>query len=170
MMIFFLFLILLNSLLFWSMKTPLLMGLILMIQTLLISLASGMMSFYCWYSYILFLIMIGGMLILFIYISSLSSDQKFNFNKNFNLKILILLMIFFFTSLNFKYNLSLNIDSMAFLNNEMEQNFILKMSMNKLYNFPTNKITLILINYLLITMFIVVKITNIKMGPLRKNF
>lgn len=39
--------------------------------------------------------------------------------------------------------------------------------LNKLYNFPTNIITLLLINYLFLTLIVVVKITNIFYGPLR---
>lgn len=41
------------------------------------------------------------------------------------------------------------------------------LSLNKLYNFPTNFITILLINYLLITLIVVVKITKIFKGPLR---
>nr|WPN89775.1 NADH dehydrogenase subunit 6 [Sinoscolia sp. 1 GYN-2023a] len=162
-----------NSIMFYLTKTPLSMGLMLMIQTLTISLNSGMMSFNFWYSYILFLIMLGGMLILFIYISSLSSNMKFLINKNFMnyllyssiLIILILTMIF-----KFKFNLMFNSNILSLFNIEIEQNFMLKMSLNKLYNKPTNSMMILMINYLLLTLFIMVKITNIKLGPLRKNF
>lgn len=37
----------------------------------------------------------------------------------------------------------------------------------KLYNYPTNFITILLINYLLLTLIAIVKITNIFFGPLR---
>jgi len=40
-------------------------------------------------------------------------------------------------------------------------------SINKLYNFPTNIITLILINYLFFTLIVVVKITNFFFCSLR---
>lgn len=43
-----------------------------------------------------------------------------------------------------------------------------KININKLYNFPSNIITIILINYLLFTLIITVKITNFSKGPLRK--
>lgn len=42
-------------------------------------------------------------------------------------------------------------------------------NLNKLYNFPRNFITLILINYLFLTLVIIVKITNNFSGPLRNN-
>ena len=41
------------------------------------------------------------------------------------------------------------------------------LSLNKLYNYPTNLITILLINYLLITLIAVVKITKLFYGPLR---
>lgn len=48
-----------------------------------------------------------------------------------------------------------------------ENSFIL----NKLYSFPINLITILLIIYLFFTLIAVVKITNIFEGPLRpKNF
>jgi NADH-ubiquinone oxidoreductase chain 6 len=42
--------------------------------------------------------------------------------------------------------------------------------LNKLYNFPINLITIILIIYLFLTLIVVVKITNIFEGPLRPRF
>jgi NADH-ubiquinone oxidoreductase chain 6 len=42
--------------------------------------------------------------------------------------------------------------------------------LNKLYNFPVNLITILLIIYLFLTLIAVVKITNVFEGPLRPNF
>nr|QTH79144.1 NADH dehydrogenase subunit 6 [Taxoblenus sinicus] len=159
-----------NTILFYSMKTPLSMGLILLIQTLNITLISGKMSLNFWFSYILFLIMLGGMLILFIYVSSLSSNQKFILNKNYMIMNLMLLLIFILMIFSTKLNLSMNLEMKKLMDLEIDQNFMLKMSLNKLYNNPTNQIMIMLMNYLLLTLFIVVKITNINMGSLRKSF
>nr|WES13270.1 NADH dehydrogenase subunit 6 [Fenusa (Kaliofenusa) sp. 3 GYN-2022b] len=162
---------LLNSIMFCSMKTPLSMGSILLIQTLLIVLSVGLMSFNFWYSYIMFLIMIGGMLILFIYISSLTPALKFSFKINMTKICMYLTVIFIiFIIMNMNMYNSFNSELLNLMNSEMEQNFLLKMSMNKLYNKPTNLIMIMMINYLLMMLFIVVKITNIKMGPLRKLY
>nr|QLX47606.1 NADH dehydrogenase subunit 6 [Eutomostethus vegetus] len=166
--------LILNSILFYNMKTPLSMGLLLFFKTLLITLISGLMSFNFWYSYILFLIMVGGMLILFIYVTSLTSNQKFMFSlkKNnmmlfTNLFFMMMLIIFFMSKFKHSY-LSINLEMLNFMNLE-DQNFFLKMSLNKLYNKSTSWIMIILMNYLLLTLFITVKITSINMGPLRKN-
>nr|YP_010170665.1 NADH dehydrogenase subunit 6 [Allantus togatus]QRZ60647.1 NADH dehydrogenase subunit 6 [Allantus togatus] len=166
---FFMMFLFLNSTLFMMMKTPLSMGLILLIQTMNISMISGIMSFNFWYSYIIFLIMLGGMLILFIYVSSLSSNQKFYFNKKIIFISIFMMMILMLMIMNSKYFNHNNLDLMNFSTMEIENNFLLKMSLNKLYNKPTNQIMILLINYLLLTLFIVVKITNINLGPLRKK-
>nr|QSF20087.1 NADH dehydrogenase subunit 6 [Xenapatidea procincta] len=159
-----------NSIFLYSSKSPLSMGLILLIQTLNISLISGLLSLNFWYSYILFLIMVGGLLILFIYVSSLSPNQKFTFNKKiFLINILFIFMIMWMLMKMDNY-FTLNLDMINFNSLEINQNYMLKMSLNKLYNKPTNQIMFLLINYLLLTLFIIVKIININMGPLRKSF
>lgn len=50
------------------------------------------------------------------------------------------------------------------LNIFSEENSI---SLQKLYNYPINLITILLINYLLITLIVIVKITNLYYGTLR---
>nr|YP_010134344.1 NADH dehydrogenase subunit 6 [Megabeleses magnoliae]QWM93834.1 NADH dehydrogenase subunit 6 [Megabeleses magnoliae] len=161
----------LNSLLLLFINNPFSLGLILLLQTMLMTLISGILSISFWYSYILFLTMIGGLLILFIYMSSLTSNQKFFFNNKMLIICLIIFIMLIFMVMMYNYYFNSNHNMLwHFMNNEIENNFYLKMSLNKLYNMPTNQIMIILINYLLLTMFIVVKITNINMGPLRKNF
>nr|YP_010134331.1 NADH dehydrogenase subunit 6 [Megabeleses liriodendrovorax]QWM93821.1 NADH dehydrogenase subunit 6 [Megabeleses liriodendrovorax] len=171
MKMFLLSIMLMNSMLLLLINNPFSFGLILLLQTLMITLISGMLSMSFWYSYILFLTMIGGLLILFIYMSSLTSNQKFYFNNKIFSMYMITLTLLFFMFMLYKFLLNLNYDIMSsFIYNENENNFYLKMSLNKLYNTPTNQIMVILINYLLLNMFIVVKITNVNMGPLRTNF
>nr|AMW67953.1 NADH dehydrogenase subunit 6 [Stenobiella sp. YW-2016] len=156
---------------FIKMNNPLSMGLNLMIQTIIISMICGMMNYTYWFSYILFLIMIGGMLVLFIYVTSLASNELFIFNsKNFINMILMFMMTFFIyylikennTYINNKYDM-LNLNKLNLMNENNSFNLI------KLYNNPTMNITLMMINYLLLTLVIVVKITNINYGSLRKS-
>lgn len=128
-----------------------------------------------WFSYVLFLIFLGGILVLFIYVTSLASNEIFSFST----KILIFsfILITFFVSLLLV--IDLNLINLSFIqNNEIIiknilENFINENSinLNKLYNTPTNLITILLINYLFLTLVAVVKITDIFQGPLRpKNF
>jgi len=148
-------------------------GLLLIIQTILITLFSGILTKTFWFSYSLFLIFLGGILILFIYITSIASNELFKFKINF-LSIFFILSIilffsfclFYFNSKTFFFNKILNLENISFItikNLTIENNFIL----NKIYNFPTNLITVLLINYLFLTLIATVKITNIYEGPLR---
>nr|WRQ18118.1 NADH dehydrogenase subunit 6 [Tachinomorphus sp. 1 FYJ-2024a] len=139
---------------FMCLKHPMSMGLILLIQTTLIALMTGMMINNFWFSYILFIIMIGGLLILFIYMTSIASNEKFKFSW----KIFISTLIF---------------TNMIFMNNNIK-NFNSSLDninlMNKFFNLPMNIILIITIIYLFITLIAVVKIINLKTGTLRQNF
>jgi len=165
--------IFLNRILFIISKHPLGMGLILIFQTLLISLVARINRFNFWFSYILFLIFVGGLLILFIYVISLASNEMFNFS----LKILLNKWIFFlvfifiiyfldFSLINFfnKNSDIFKIENLKILNIETNE------LINKIYNFPRRIITIILIIYLFLCLIAICKIINIFEGPLRPKF
>nr|UFZ13369.1 NADH dehydrogenase subunit 6 [Ctenochauliodes griseus] len=158
---------LLMSLNFMLTNHPLSMGLILLIQTILVSLITGMMMQSFWFSYILFLIMLGGMLVLFIYMTSLASNELFSLSTK--MIIINLMTIMFFMIILYTYYMpftnNMNLDMSLIYQILNQENSI---ELNKLYNFPTMNLTLILINYLFLTLIIVVNITNINYGPLRK--
>nr|AKF78843.1 NADH dehydrogenase subunit 6 [Euryomma sp. SMD-2015] len=157
---------------FMNMKHPLAMGLTLLIQTTLMCLISGLMTKTFWFSYILFLVFLGGMLVLFIYVTSLASNEMFSFS----IKLLIIsisifmmsMMILFFIDKNLLLQYSnIEINVISNMNTFITEN---SLSLNKLYNYPTNLLTILLMNYLLITLIAVVKITNLYKGPLRPMF
>nr|UOU84912.1 NADH dehydrogenase subunit 6 [Microchrysa flavicornis] len=160
----------LSSLTFMQMSHPLAMGLMLLVQSFLACLITGLMFNSFWFSYILFLIFLGGMLILFIYVTSLASNEMFSFSTKLFLMVLItmslmvtalLVMDNSLISSIFQMDNSLTIHSQTnYLPNNM-------LSLMNLYNFPTNLITIMLMNYLLLTLIVVVKITNLHYGPLR---
>nr|ASM41806.1 NADH dehydrogenase subunit 6 [Stictoleptura succedanea] len=155
------------SIMFLFLNHPLTLGSILLIQTILISIITGLLTYNFWFSYILFLIMIGGMLILFIYMTSVASNEKFKFSYKLLLLLMMTLMIMFlfnFIDLYFNY-INLNIYD---LNNQIQLKFY-NLSMIKFMNWPNNLIIFMMITYLLITLIAVVKITSIKHGPLRQK-
>nr|AML25897.1 NADH dehydrogenase subunit 6 [Staphylinidae sp. BMNH 1274207] len=160
----FIFLNLFLSICMLFMNHPMSMGMILLTQTIMITLITGLMTMNFWYSYILFLVMIGGMLILFIYMTSIASNEKFKFSFNFffTMSFMILLILMFFM-INYFYYPNWNIESINFNNN----NYI---SLNKFINEPFNIMLSIIIIYLFITLIAVVKITKMKFGPLRQKF
>nr|QUL58847.1 NADH dehydrogenase subunit 6 [Sarcophaga genuforceps] len=165
-------LLLIFNFIFLNMKHPLAMGLTLLIQTTLICLTSGLMTKTFWFSYILFLVFLGGMLVLFIYVTSLASNEMFSFS----IKLMITAIMMFMLSVSIliivdkniltQYS-NMEIKSIIDMNSFITEN---SMSLVKLYNYPTNLLTIMLMNYLLITLIAVVKITKLFKGPLRPMF
>nr|YP_010946515.1 NADH dehydrogenase subunit 6 [Episymploce cheni]WGO57233.1 NADH dehydrogenase subunit 6 [Episymploce cheni] len=152
------------SISFTQMNHPLAMGLILLIQTVLISLISGMLSQTFWFSYVLFLIFLGGMLILFIYVTSLASNEMFFLSMKMVISSMMMMFLLMIIFLLFKPSIFQNQEMYHF----MSMNNTLFNSLMKLYNQPTGIITILLASYLFLTLIAVVKITNIFKGPLRQ--
>nr|YP_009826200.1 NADH dehydrogenase subunit 6 [Scythris sinensis]QBY40016.1 NADH dehydrogenase subunit 6 [Scythris sinensis] len=167
--------IILLSLFMYTLNHPLSMGFMILIQTLLICLISGMMINTYWFSYILFLTFLGGLLVLFIYVSSIASNELF-FNNFFFIKMFMFLFFIciFITMLHFYnikwMNINFNLDMNNFFNNFVFFNNENKINLSKLYNNQTFLLMMMLIIYLFITLIAVVKITNIFYGPLRSSF
>nr|AYW52139.1 NADH dehydrogenase subunit 6 [Discolomatidae sp. 1 ACP-2013] len=160
-------LMILNCFMIFFLNHPLSIGMILLSQSILISLFMGMMTYTFWYSYIFLLIMIGGLLVLFIYMTSIASNEKFNFSFNlFMLLILMFIIIYLFLKFYLKINLSLHQNSMLF--NNTIYNF--NLSMIKYYNYPSIMLTFLIILYLLMTMIMTIMICNKNMGSLRQKF
>nr|YP_009927028.1 NADH dehydrogenase subunit 6 [Kallimoides rumia]QNL34329.1 NADH dehydrogenase subunit 6 [Kallimoides rumia]USF18077.1 NADH dehydrogenase subunit 6 [Kallimoides rumia] len=161
------------SMFMFFLNHPFSMGLMILIQTLLLCILASMMINTYWFSYILFLIFLGGLLVLFIYVSSIASNELFKisfFNKNFFIYFMFLFIISFMNKnnlfwMNFSFNDEMNnFFNLLFFNNEFNFN------LSKLYNEQNYLLTLIMIIYLFITLIVIVKITNIFFGPLRSNF
>nr|AML26727.1 NADH dehydrogenase subunit 6 [Histeridae sp. BMNH 1274738] len=145
---------------FIQMKHPLSMSLILLMQTVLISIQTGILSLNTWFSYIMFLIMVGGMLVLFIYMTSVASNEKFSYKMNdliLPMSTLIMSAIFYLMS---EQNSNFNNMWIPFPNPQLV----------KYLNFPSNSIILMMMIYLLIALIAVVNISNIGYGPLRQKF
>nr|AXS65257.1 NADH dehydrogenase subunit 6 [Bostrichoidea sp. 5 KM-2017] len=140
------------------MKHPLSITIILIIQSLLISLISGSLNYDFWFSYIMFMIMIGGMLVVFIYMTSIASNEKFNMFKMW-LTLPIMLII-------------PNMGMMFFMN--MEDTKLSKtwkfneISLIKFYSWPSSLLMITLMIYLLMALIAIVKITQTNKGPLRQ--
>nr|YP_010270197.1 NADH dehydrogenase subunit 6 [Potamometra berezowskii]UJY97001.1 NADH dehydrogenase subunit 6 [Potamometra berezowskii]UJY97014.1 NADH dehydrogenase subunit 6 [Potamometra berezowskii]UJY97040.1 NADH dehydrogenase subunit 6 [Potamometra berezowskii]UJY97053.1 NADH dehydrogenase subunit 6 [Potamometra berezowskii]UJY97066.1 NADH dehydrogenase subunit 6 [Potamometra berezowskii] len=143
------------------MKHPLSMGFSIIMLTMLTAIMMNMMIKYSWYSYILVLVMLGGMLVLFMYMASIASNEI----MKFSMKILLLMMAMFIMSnllINFEME-TMTSPNMYFIENQNN------MSMMKLFNSKTSIITILLATYLLITMIYVIFITNMFEGPMRKK-
>nr|YP_009512540.1 NADH dehydrogenase subunit 6 [Parum colligata]AXJ93094.1 NADH dehydrogenase subunit 6 [Parum colligata] len=159
------------SFMMYFLSHPLSMGFMILTQTLLTCILSGMFIKTYWFSYILFLTFLGGLLVLFIYVSSIASNEMFFISNNMKLIFIIFILMLIITQFIFFKNLNWmnlnnnsemnNLFNFLFLNNEN------KINLNKLYNNYSSMLMMLLIIYLFITLIAIVKITNIFYGPLR---
>nr|AXS65868.1 NADH dehydrogenase subunit 6 [Tenebrionoidea sp. 10 KM-2017] len=150
------------TIIFLFLKHPMSMGSVLLMQTILVSLIMGNLSFNYYYSYILFIIMVGGLMILFLYMTSIASNEPFS--KNFLLLIPFSLLLFQFMTNKNLFNFFINNEEMLKMENFKEFNYIL----SKFINLPSSLIMLFLFIYLFLTLIAIVKITSLKNGPLRQ--
>nr|YP_009630610.1 NADH dehydrogenase subunit 6 [Neonemura barrosi]QBR55130.1 NADH dehydrogenase subunit 6 [Neonemura barrosi] len=162
---------LIAAIIFTQITHPLAMGLALLVQTLIISIMTGMMSQSFWFSYILFLVFLGGLLVLFIYVTSLASNEMFSMSVKMAIPAIIMsggvTLYLLVSDPTFFNSIIVNNDTLNLLTNEFyHEEFI--QSLSKLYNQPTGFITLMLVLYLFLTLIAVVKITAISYGPLRQ--
>nr|YP_009469688.1 NADH dehydrogenase subunit 6 [Atergatis floridus]AVE15419.1 NADH dehydrogenase subunit 6 [Atergatis floridus] len=153
------------SFLFTRLSHPLSLGATLLLQTVIMSLTVGISTYSFWFSYILFMIFLGGMLVLFIYVASLASNEIFSFSL---LTFLAYSMFLLFLSLSFLFIDPLIVPNfssipLSTINNSTSTPFIVSW----IYNSPSMWFTLFLISYLLLTLIVIVKIINLFKGPLR---
>nr|AGO50137.1 NADH dehydrogenase subunit 6 [Kamimuria wangi] len=78
------------ALIFTRMNHPLAMGLMLLLQLFLVTLITGFMTQSFWFSYILFLVFLGGLLVLFIYVTSLASNEMFTLSTSTLMSVVML--------------------------------------------------------------------------------
>lgn len=158
------------SLFFTRLSHPLAMGLALLSQTILICVITGLSNSSFWFSYILFLIFLGGMLVLFIYVTSLASNEMFtpSITMAFVFTTVLLLsagllfidpMIIPKTPL---YDFGLPLKNLAY---SSDLSLI-----STIYNPTVMNLTIFIVFYLLLTLIVVVKITDAFFGPLRLSF
>lgn len=138
---------------FMKIGNPILIMILIIAQTLILCLILWTKLSLSWFSYILFLIFIGGLMVLFIYICRLASNEIFFIKINI-VEITLSIALLSIIILSFKrsiYDININ----YFI-------FIIKMITNM------NKWVICLtIIYLLFTLIVVVKISNKKIGPIR---
>nr|YP_010998696.1 NADH dehydrogenase subunit 6 [Ocypode sinensis]WPM86856.1 NADH dehydrogenase subunit 6 [Ocypode sinensis] len=151
------------SILFTQLSHPLALGLTLLIQTTLISVTVGMSTYSFWFSYILFLVFLGGMLVLFIYVASIASNEAFVFSSSYLILIISIISLSLFVLL---------IDPLMMLSNSSLPNssfsfYLTPHIISWIYNIPSMSFTIFIISYLLLMLIIVVKIVNLFKGPLR---
>nr|YP_004891575.1 NADH dehydrogenase subunit 6 [Phalera flavescens]AEB71587.1 NADH dehydrogenase subunit 6 [Phalera flavescens] len=153
--------IIMLSIIMFFMNNPLSMGLMILMQTLLICLLSGMMIKTYWFSYILFLTFLGGLLVLFIYVSSIASNELFNMKFLLNL---FFLFVFEFIFNNPKF-WCLQKDLAA---STTKESYVINLD-SLLVDGASPSVTMLL-SSLFSVIHTVLKIAGIFYGPLRSSF
>nr|BDQ44010.1 NADH dehydrogenase subunit 6 [Amynthas surcatus] len=140
-----------STMMLYLSTTPIMLGINILIMALLLSvtLASSMSS---WYAFLVFLIYVGGMLVMFAYFLALAPNQQMPTKSN---------MIYMITTLTILTAVAVITDTQIFISKEMQQDNMY------LYSSSTSPFLIMLALILLLTMVIVVKLTNRSSGPLR---
>nr|YP_009048858.1 NADH dehydrogenase subunit 6 [Paratrioza sinica]AID54947.1 NADH dehydrogenase subunit 6 [Paratrioza sinica] len=143
-----------------SLNQPLTLGLFILVQTVLICLVTRTLTSSSWIALSLFLVMVGGLMVIFTYVNSVCSNSKFAlFNaKQIPLYLITPFIIIFNQSYLFSFNDTLQLKSLY--------NFeFLKLFLP--LNLPSSMFMFI---YLLIALMIMVNLTSTNKGPLRKKY
>nr|YP_010693865.1 NADH dehydrogenase subunit 6 [Haemaphysalis bispinosa]WCD42305.1 NADH dehydrogenase subunit 6 [Haemaphysalis bispinosa] len=141
--------IMIMSIFFMMMIHPIMMLMSIMLLTLYMAL---MFYFFCQFSLvslIMTLLILGGMLIIFMYMVSLSPNNKISLNW-----MMFSSLPFFFIFMKWELNM------------ENVKNEIL----NKMYFSGFMNLVMLMMIYLIITLFIVLKLTNSNMTPMKMTY
>nr|QLY90133.1 NADH dehydrogenase subunit 6 [Trichostegia minor] len=156
------------SLLLINLHHPLMITIVMIIQTTLMALMLGSMTTSFWMSYMMFLTFIGGMLVLFIYISSLTSNKMNSLTWNNLIMMIIFTILFFcFFSIYFLYE---NLEMTEFISKYFYFNTENNLFLSNFYNKNEMYLTMLLMMYLMLALIIVTKISNLSYGPMRIKF
>nr|WCS91607.1 NADH dehydrogenase subunit 6 [Eisenia nordenskioldi pallida] len=130
--------------------TPIILGANILIMSLLLSVvfASSISS---WFAFLVFLIYVGGMLVMFAYFLALTPNQQMSYNSTMYSMISLII----FSIMTYTMNIKIPLISEFYHGNSL------------LYLKTTAPFLIFLALILLFTMIIVVKLTTLSKGPLR---
>nr|QPK42084.1 NADH dehydrogenase subunit 6 [Loxilobus prominenoculus] len=146
---------------FTTTKQPMNLIIIILTQTLL---STFMMSNYnksSWFNYMLMIIFIGGMMVLFIYITSITPNEKnYNYMKLITVMGGMIFMLMMYKYKNYTHSSETLNNHFLMMDNE-------KMNLNLMFNQPLYSMTIMMMIYLFITLIVINKISSLEKGPLR---
>nr|YP_009118049.1 NADH dehydrogenase subunit 6 [Brachyuropus grewingkii]AJF22810.1 NADH dehydrogenase subunit 6 [Brachyuropus grewingkii] len=151
------------SVLFMFSKTPLMMALLIVSQTLTVAVSLYVFLLSSWLSFILFMILVSAMMVIFVYVSSLASNDFLTLPYSLFVSILYFaptLVLGAYLTLAYSKNLTKTQSTMS--DTDLGPTIAYK-----LYAPYISSFTLFLITYLLVTLVIVAKITLSSKGALR---
>nr|ANE20371.1 NADH dehydrogenase subunit 6 [Aphis glycines] len=144
------------------MKSPLSSNLIILIQTLVLTLMINMINKTAWISFMIFILYIGGLMIIFLYISSIAFNE-FNINKNYKnmlFKLMLLTMFIFYFKLYF------NMENFYYENKFFfEDNF----NLLNMFMMPNNLMIYFIMLILFFMLILIIWMLKINKGPIRQK-
>nr|QZZ18263.1 NADH dehydrogenase subunit 6 [Dikraneurini sp. SL-2021a] len=142
----------------WVFKSPITMGVMLIMQTMMAIMLMNSIMESSWFTMITFLMMIGGLLILFSYMSSIASNEKIKPKLNISMMLMLMIILIDEMMIQNQINETMNLTQM--MNTTL--------SLTKIYNQKSMMLTMMMIMYLLLSMVAVTKMVKKHKGPLRE--
>nr|QNE85398.1 NADH dehydrogenase subunit 6 [Psychomyia pusilla] len=154
-----------TNIMFMLSKHPMILNFIIFIQLLNSCFFMNLLINKSWFSYLLFIMFIGGLMILFMYMCSISTNMKFKINFKFYIGSMLMFMLMFYSMKYDMFNYKINNFDFNDLIINNNYNYLFK-----LFNNNSLMISLMTINMLFFMMIYTSKmIMNVK-GPLRKKY
>nr|YP_009107169.1 NADH dehydrogenase subunit 6 [Eulimnogammarus vittatus]AIT99453.1 NADH dehydrogenase subunit 6 [Eulimnogammarus vittatus] len=151
------------SLLYIFSKAPFMLAMLIVSQTILVTLLIYMTLSTSWLSFILFMILVSAMMVIFVYVSSLASNDFIIMSYSSIMSALYfvpLLVLMAYLLLSDQENRTMSQLTMS----DMDLGPV---ACYKMYTAHTSFMTMFLIIYLLVALIIVVKISTTSKGTLR---
>nr|UAT98575.1 NADH dehydrogenase subunit 6 [Penthicodes caja] len=160
--------IMMNTITSIALKHPISMGSMLMIQTTLMCLNQSNISKSPWYMYIMFLTTVGGLMIMFMYMASIASNEIFKPK----LKLILLWTILMITTsiLMAKMDLSMDLTYKIKENKMITTQMMEEKTTSKFFMLNKMNITITMMMILVLTMVSVTNISSTFEGPLKKTY
>nr|AXI98529.1 NADH dehydrogenase subunit 6 [Pseudoniphargus brevipedunculatus] len=151
------------SMVFLLTISPLFLSLLIILQTITLAIIINMVTMTSWFSFMLVMIYLSGMMVIFIYVSSMASNELF-FPNNY-----LLAPLFITFAVAIALTSTYVSDSPSDYTNEQTLTLtkITIFKTMKMYSKPLFIMTILLILYLLLAMIMVSKNSSFSHGPLR---
>nr|YP_010710168.1 NADH dehydrogenase subunit 6 [Lipaphis pseudobrassicae]WCS41468.1 NADH dehydrogenase subunit 6 [Lipaphis pseudobrassicae] len=144
------------------MKSPISSNLIILLQTMTLTMMINLINKTSWISFMIFILYIGGLMIIFLYISSIAFNEL-NINKNFKNILLKLILI---TLMLIYLKMSLNLDNMMYENKFMfEDNYYFL----NMFMLPNNLMIYMIMFILFFMLILIIWMLKINKGPIRQK-
>nr|AKM69962.1 NADH dehydrogenase subunit 6 [Tuberolachnus salignus] len=162
MLKFILFTNLIMAIMLTMMKSPISSNLIILIQTITLTMMINLINKTAWISFMIFILYIGGLMIIFLYISSIAFNEL-NINKNYKNMMFKMILIFFMLKY---FKISLTMENMNYENKFMyEDNFYLI----NMFIMPNNLMIYMIMFILFFMLILIIWMLKINKGPIRQK-